>query len=90
MKPTGCLTELGIGEALVSALDEKGRPAPLVHTMVCAPRSRMDILTPQEQEETIASSALATHYNEIIDRESAYEILKGKLQPAKETKILRR
>jgi DNA helicase HerA-like ATPase len=76
------LTELGIGEAFVTALDEKGRPTPLVHTLMCAPRSRMDILTAEEQDETVAASALAKKYNETVDRESAYEILKNKLNPA--------
>ncbi len=76
------ITELGIGEALITVLNEKGIPTPLVHTIMCAPQSRMDVLTPAEQEEKIASSAIAKEYNEEIDRESAYEILKGKIAPA--------
>jgi len=82
------ITELGIGEALVTVLNEKGIPSPLVHTIMCAPQSRMDVLTPAEQDEKIASSKIAKEYNEEIDRESAYEILKGKVaqptQPAEE------
>jgi len=81
------ITELGIGEALVTVLNEKGIPTPLVHSLMCPPQSRMDILTPAEQDEKVASSAIAKEYNEEIDRESAYEILKGKIanasQPAK-------
>jgi len=73
------ITELGIGEALVTVLNEKGIPSPLVHTIMCAPQSRMDVLTPAEQDEKIASSKIAKEYNEEIDRESAYEILKGKV-----------
>jgi len=78
------LTELGIGEALVTVLNEKGIPTPLVHTMMCAPQSRMDVLTAAEQEELVSSSTLARLYNEDIDRESAYEILNGKIAAAAE------
>ncbi|HAH25091.1 MAG TPA: ATPase [Prolixibacteraceae bacterium] len=73
------ITELGIGEALVTVLNEKGIPTPLVYTLMCAPQSRMDILTPEEQEEKVKSSRLAGIYNEEIDRESAYEILNKKI-----------
>ncbi|MUP46731.1 DUF853 family protein [Gramella sp. BOM4] len=78
------LTALGIGEALVSALDEKGRPAPLVATMLRAPVSRMDILTPAELDELIRNSNLANKYNDQPDRESAYEILNRKIEIAEE------
>ena len=73
------ITELGIGEALVTVLNEKGAPTALVHTLMCAPKSRMDILTPAEQDEKVNSSKIATEYNEVIDRESAYEILNRKI-----------
>ena len=73
------ITELGIGEALVTVLNEKGSPTPLVHTMMCAPQSRMDILTPAEQDEIVSASSLAKEYNEVIDRESAFEMLKKKI-----------
>ncbi|HNW68957.1 MAG TPA: DUF853 family protein [Bacteroidales bacterium] len=76
------ITELGTGEALVTVLSEKGTPTPLVHTMMCAPQSRMDIITPEEQDEKIAASKIARFYNEVIDRESAYEMLKAKIAPA--------
>src|SRR5690606_35258092 len=69
------LTSLGTGEALVSALDEKGRPTPLAATMMRAPMSRMDILTENELSNLLASSKLTKKYNEIVDRESAYEML---------------
>lgn len=76
------LTELGIGEAIVSALDSKGRPTPLAHTYLRAPQSRMDILTTREINEIIRKSFLIDKYNEEIDRESAYEILTGKIEEA--------
>ncbi len=79
------LTQLGIGEALVTVLSEKGTPAPLAHTMLCAPQSRMDVLTDAEMEEIVNKSSLAKKYNEEIDRDSAYEMLMQKLQqPANE------
>lgn len=76
------LTSLGIGEALISALDEKGRPTPLAATMLRAPMSRMDVLTPKELKEAIRTSQLVKKYNEEIDRESAYEILNEKIAKA--------
>ena len=76
------LTSLGTGEALVSALDEKGRPTPLAATMMRAPMSRMDILTDAEIEEINRKSALAPKYNDAVDRESAYELLNAKIKKA--------
>ncbi|MEO0573240.1 MAG: helicase HerA-like domain-containing protein [Bacteroidota bacterium] len=76
------LTSLGIGEALISALDEKGRPTPLAATMLRAPMSRMDVLTDKELSEAINTSKLVKKYNEEIDRESAYEILNEKIAKA--------
>jgi DNA helicase HerA-like ATPase len=78
------LTSLGIGEALVSALDEKGRPTPLAATMMRAPMSRMDILTDKELNQLLDESKLILKYNEDIDRESAYEILNEKIKKAEE------
>ncbi len=78
------LTSLGIGEALITALDEKGRPTPLAATLLRAPMSRMDILTPAELKEVIRNSELAAKYNELIDRESAYEMLNEKIAKAEE------
>ena len=76
------LTSLGIGEALVSALDEKGKPTPLAATMMRAPMSRMDILTKSELGKLLSDSELAKKYNTEIDRESAYEILTEKIKIA--------
>lgn len=76
------LTSLGIGEALVSALDEKGKPTPLAATMMRAPMSRMDILTKSELGKLLSDSELAKKYNTEIDRESAYEMLTEKIKIA--------
>ncbi|MBT8258170.1 MAG: DUF853 domain-containing protein [Bacteroidia bacterium] len=80
------LTSLGIGEALVSALDEKGRPSPLAATMMRAPMSRMDVLSPSELANLYNDSKLVLKYNEEIDRESAYEMLNEKIKKAEEVK----
>lgn len=74
------LTSMGIGEALVSALNEKGVPTPLAHTLMRAPGTRMDILAPTEIQALVASSRLAPKYNEVINRESACEILDKRLK----------
>ena len=76
------LTSLGIGEALVTALNEKGVPTPLVATMMRAPQSRMDILTADEIDAINSKSKLVKKYSEEIDRESAYEILTKKIEEA--------
>ncbi len=76
------LTALGIGEALVSALNEKGIPTPLARTMLRAPMSRMDVLTDQELKDLLKTSKLIPKYNEVIDRESAYEMLTEKIETA--------
>jgi hypothetical protein len=73
------LTSLGIGEAFVTALNEKGIPTPLVATMMRAPMSRMDVLTESEIQEINSKSKLVKKYSELIDRESAYEMLNKKI-----------
>ena len=70
------ITQLGTGEALVSTLDEKGSPSPVQRTLICPPESRIGPLDESEREERIKSSLLKGLYDECIDRESAYEILK--------------
>lgn len=81
------LTQLGTGEALVTALNEKGIPTPLVVCTMRAPMSRMDVLTAAEINAIIDSSSLARKYNKTVDRDSAYEILTRKLEVlAKEEK----
>lgn len=74
------LTSMGIGEALVTALNEKGIPTPLAHTLVRAPISRMDILTESEIDELARGSQLVSKYNQELDRESAFELLERKME----------
>ncbi len=74
------LTSLGIGEAAITALNEKGIPTPLASTLLCAPKSRMDVLEQNEIDEIVNNSKLVPKYNDAIDRESAYEILNEKLR----------
>lgn len=81
------VTELGIGEALVTALNEKGIPTPLAHTLLRAPESRMDVLTEQEIGSIIRKSEIIDKYNEEINRESAHEILAKKLERAQDESI---
>lgn len=76
------ITQLGIGEALVTLLNEKGIPTPLVHTMLVSPRSRMDILTDAEIDALTGKSSLVKKYAQTVDSESAYEILTAKLEEA--------
>ena len=78
------LTSLGIGEALVTALNEKGIPTPLAATMMRAPTSRMDVLTESEIQAINSKSKLVKKYSELIDRESAYELLTQKINAANE------
>jgi uncharacterized protein len=79
------ITQLGIGEALVTLLNEKGIPTALVQCMMAAPASRMDILSPAEIDSIVANSNLAAKYNEVIDSVSAHEILTEKLNEAEKT-----
>jgi len=74
------LTSLGIGEALVTALNEKGIPTPLAATMMRAPMSRMNILAPEEIASVNSASDLVRKYSQTFDRESAYEILGKKIE----------
>ena len=66
---------LGIGEALITALDEKGIPTPLAHTYLISPESRMDVLSAAEIDHLVSTSRMVAKYNQSIDKESAYEIL---------------
>jgi DNA helicase HerA-like ATPase len=72
------ITELRIGEALVSLLDSKGSPAIVERALIYPPHSRMAPLTPPEREQVIRSSPLQAQYLHVIDRDSAYELLKSK------------
>ena len=83
-KTEDLLTTLGIGEAIITALNEKGAPAPLAHTLLVAPQSRMDILNADEIQNVVKTSQLVRIYNEETDRESAYEILSKKLEKSEQ------
>lgn len=83
-KTEDLITQLGIGEAFVTILNEKGIPTPLVHCMLRPPQSRMDILTDEEIDRIVTKSKIAGKYNEVIDNKSAYEILTEKLEAAEE------
>jgi uncharacterized protein len=76
------ITSLGIGEALVTALNEKGIPTPLAATMLRAPVSRMDILTSEEISSINNSSSLVRKYGQDVDPDSAYELLERRLSGA--------
>ena len=76
------ITELGVGEALVSFLDDKGRPHIVERAFIIAPDSRLGPLTPAERKAAIENSVIYGHYEAMVDRESAFEVLQGKAAPA--------
>ena len=76
------ITELGVGEALVSLLDEQGRPTVVERAAIVPPRSQLGAVTPEQRQETIRGSTLYGHYEEQVDRESAYEMLKERAEQA--------
>ena len=75
------LTSLGIGEAVVTVLSEKGAPTPVAWTRMRAPRSLMDTIGPDAISAAAAASPLRAEYGQTVDRESAYERLAAKLAP---------
>ena len=74
------LTQLGTGEALVSTLDEKSSPRPVQRTLIRPPESRIGPLTDEERKERINKSPFSGRYNKVLDRESAYELLKKRAE----------
>ena len=84
------ITELGVGEALVSFLDEKGRPNIVERAFIVPPASQIGPVTDDERKELIANSLVAGVYEKSVDRDSAYEKLKGRVEkempPAEEAK----
>ncbi len=81
------ITTLGIGEALISTLDEKGRPTELVHTLMRPPYSRMSVLMDNEIGSILNTSELIIEYNREVDRESAYEILLEKIERIQQREV---
>ncbi|HJV52915.1 MAG TPA: DUF853 domain-containing protein [Noviherbaspirillum sp.] len=73
------ITELGVGEALISFLDEKGRPNIVERAYIVPPASQIGPVSPAERSEIIANSIVAGVYEKVVDRESAYEKLKGRV-----------
>lgn len=76
------ITQLGVGEALVSFLDPQGIPTPVDRALVLPPRSRLGPLAPEERAAVVRSSTFFGHYEREVDRESAYEILKRRAEEA--------
>ncbi|HBS30822.1 MAG TPA: ATP-binding protein, partial [Parvularcula sp.] len=74
------ITDLGVGEALVSTLEAKGAPSMVDRTLIRPPSSRMGPLTDEERRAVIKTSALGKHYDKPVDRESAFEILQEKAE----------
>jgi DNA helicase HerA-like ATPase len=78
LKAEKIITELGVGEALVSLLDEKGRPSMVERAFIVPPGSQIGPLTDEERKQLIQSSDLYGHYEKAVERESAYEKLKDR------------
>jgi DNA helicase HerA-like ATPase len=78
LKVEQVITELGVGEALVSLLDEKGRPTMVERAFIVPPGSRLGPVTDEERRKVIESATIYGHYEKSVDRESAYEKLKGR------------
>ena len=77
------ITQVGVGEALVSLLEEKGTPAPVQRALIVPPTGQVGPITPAQRQQIVTSSTVYGHYEKFIDRESAYEILKQRsAQPA--------
>jgi DNA helicase HerA-like ATPase len=76
------IQNLGIGEAFITALDEKGIPTPLVHTFLISPESRMDVLNEAEVSELTNKSAMVAKYEQTVNKESAYEMLANRMEEA--------
>jgi uncharacterized protein len=73
------LTIVGIGEAVVTVMSEKGAPTPVAHAMLPAPQSLMAPSAPEVRERIVVASPLASRYTAAVDRQSAYEMLTGKI-----------
>ena len=76
------ITELGVGEALVSFLDSKGTPGIVERALVCPPHGQIGPITPDERKELMQKSVVAGVYDQAVDRESAYERLKSSAEAA--------
>jgi hypothetical protein len=79
------ISQLGVGEALVSTLQEQGIPMPVERTLICPTRCRMGAITPEERAVVVARSPLGGKYSSPVNRESAYEILSRRAMEAEMT-----
>ncbi|MBX2991280.1 MAG: DUF853 family protein [Bacteroidetes bacterium] len=84
------ITELGVGEALVSFLDEKGTPGIVQRALVCPPYSRIGPIDAGQRQSIMAGSIVAGHYEKVVDRESAYELLTSRVEQEKVQAIAQR
>lgn len=82
------ITQLGVGEALVSTLTEDGVPSPVDLAKICPPRSRMGAITPEERLAITQRSPYRDRYTEVVDRESAYEMLSARAGQAVNAGVL--
>ena len=80
------ITELGVGEALVSFLDEKGTPTMVERARILPPEGQAGAITPEERQQAMRASLVYGHYEEMVDRSSAFEILTERLAAAKQQK----
>jgi DNA helicase HerA-like ATPase len=87
LKVETVLTQLAVGEALVSMLDENGSPQIVERAKIVPPRSQVGAITADQRKEIIASSIIAGHYEKAIDRESAYEILQARAGERAQTAV---
>jgi hypothetical protein len=83
-KTEDAITQLGVGEALVSMLDEKGTPQPVQRALIVPPASHIGPVTPQQRQQTMANSVVAGVYEKEVDRESAFEMLQSRGKQAAE------
>lgn len=79
------IMELGVGEALVSFLDEKGTPGIVERAFICPPHSQIGPITPDQRKSLMQTSLVAGHYERVVDRESAYEKLTARIQAPVQT-----
>lgn len=79
------ITQLGVGEALISFLDENGTPGLVDRALICPPGSQIGAITDVQRQSIVQSSLLYGHYEKTLDRESAYELLKSRAAQADES-----
>ena len=83
------ITQLGVGEALVSTLEQDGIPSIVQRTLICPPQSRIGTASASERSQVINSSSFMGRYENVVDRESAYEELKARAEKRAEAEALK-